>query len=382
MAFTCGLMAAGLYFAQPLTSQIGQEIGLAPQHAGLVVTLTQLGYVAGLVLLTPLGDMLESRRLVLATMGCSCLALLAAAFAPTQSTFLAASFLVGLTACVVQMLVPLAAHMAAPEARGHVIGSVTSGLLLGILLARPVSSSLADLAGWRTVFVAASVTTAVLAVVLSRRLPTLHHAGAPSYAHLLHSLGVLFARHRTLRKRALSHGAMFGTFSLFWTAVPWLLLGQGHSQRGLALFALAGAGGALIAPLAGRWADRGHARAMTIGAMLTSAVGFAATWHGGPLWLLVLCAIVVDAGVQVSHVVSQRDVLSVDPASRSRLNSVYMSVFYVGGAIASSVAGWLFHHSWQAVALAGALLPLVALVVYLAHERAEAAAALHLQQQN
>jgi predicted MFS family arabinose efflux permease len=240
-----------------------------------------------------------------------------------------------------------------------------SGLLFGILFARPVASSLGGLAGWRSVFGCAAVITTCAAGVLWHRLPSWRPAGSASYGSLLRSLWSVFATHRALRKRALSQAALFGTFSLFWTAVPWLLIAQGYSQHDIALFALAGAGGALVAPWAGRMADRGHTRKVSIGAMLLVAVAFGAAIHGSPLWLMVVAAIALDAGIQANHVVGQREVLSLDAAATSRLNSVYMGVFFAGGAAASSAAGPLFRHGWPFVAAAGALLALLALAVYL-----------------
>ncbi|WP_233151672.1 MFS transporter [Pelomonas sp. KK5] len=369
LAATCGLLVAALYFAQPLTATIAADLGLAPASAGLLVTLTQLGYCAGLVLLTPLGDIVENKRLVLATMTASAGSLALAALAPGGGSFLLASLLVGLSACAVQMLVPLGAHLAAPERRGQVVGTITGGLLLGIMLARPAASSIAGLAGWRAVFGIAAVMVLLAVAVLAMRLQPLRPAHSAPYGSLLASLATVFATQPVLRKRALSHGALFATFSLFWTASPWLLLSQGHTQHDIALFALAGAGGTLIAPLAGRLADRGHTRRVTIAAMATASLAFALSWRGGPMWLLVLAAIAIDAGVQANHVVGQREVLLVDPALRNRLNSVYVAIMFACAALASSMAGLLFHHGWQVVAVAGALLPLLALAIYLAHER-------------
>jgi len=348
---------------------IAADLGLPPESAGLLVTLTQLGYCAGLILLTPLGDIVENRRLVLTTMCGSALALAVAALAPDGASFLVASFLVGLTACAVQMLVPLAAHLASPQRRGQVVGTITGGLLLGILLARPVSSSLAGLAGWRVVFGGAAGLVLVFVAVLSSRLQPLQPSGKTPYPRLIASLGTVFVQQRALRKRSLSHAAMFASFSLFWTASPWLLAAQGYSQHDIALFALAGAGGTLIAPVAGRLADRGHTRWVSVCAMLGASLAFALTWHGGPLWLMVVAAIVVDAGVQANHVVGQREVLGIDPALRNRLNSVYMAIFFAGAAMASSAAGPLFRQGWPDVALVGAVLPLVALAIYLGYER-------------
>ncbi len=365
MAAMCGLLVGSLYFSQPLTLDIARDLGLAPSTAGFIVTLTQLGYCAGLLLLTPLGDRVENKRLVLCTMASSCLALLAAAFAPDGTSFLIVSFLLGLTACAVQMLVPLAVHMAEPERRGRVLGVMTGGLLLGILLSRPVSSTLAAWASWRSVFATAAALIAVAIGVLAWRLPTYRPAASHTYASLLASLWTVLRGTPALQKRAFSHAALFGTFSLFWTSVPWLLTSHGVGQQGIALFALAGAGGALIAPMAGRWADHGHTRRVTIIAMLVTSAAFAATWAGGPTWLLVFGAIAIDAGVQANHVVGQREVLTASNEARSRLNSVYMCVFFIGAAITSSMAGGLYHIGWQAVAAMGAALPLLALAIYL-----------------
>jgi predicted MFS family arabinose efflux permease len=369
LAATCGLLVAALYFSQPLSSLIAADLGLAPESAGLLVTLTQLGYCAGLVLLTPLGDIVENKRLVLLTMCASALSLSLAALAPDGPTFLAASLLVGIGACAVQMLVPLAAHLAEPERRGQVVGIITGGLLLGILLARPVSSAAAGLAGWRFVFAAAAALVLVFAAVLWVRLQPLKPVVTASYGQLIASLWTVFMTQPALRKRALSHAAVFAAFSLFWTAIPWLLLQQGHDQHAIALFALAGAGGTFIAPVAGRLADRGHTRKVTIAAMLATALAFALTWQGGPMWLLVIAAVTLDAGVQANHVVGQREVLMIDPALRNRLNSVYMAVFFAGAAVASSTAGGLFHRSWPTVAAVGTLLPLVGLAIYLVCDR-------------
>jgi len=368
MAAVCGLLVASLYFSQPLSLEIARELGLAEHTAGFIVTLTQLGYCAGLILLTPLGDVVENKRLVLSTMASSSLALLAAAFAPSGASFLIVSFVLGLTACAVQMLVPLAVHMALPERRGRVLGTMTGGLLLGILLSRPLASALAAWGSWRLVFGGAAVVIAAATAVLWIRLPVHRPVGKTPYLRLVGSLWTVLRSTPALQKRAFSHAALFGSFSLFWTSVPWLLTAKGLSQQGIALFALAGAGGALIAPLAGRWADHGHTKRVTVVAMIATALGFAATLAGGPMWLLVIAAIVLDAGVQANHVVGQREVLSGKPEARSRLNSVYMSVFFIGAALTSSLAGVLYSHGWQAVAGLGSLLPLLALMIYLGFE--------------
>jgi predicted MFS family arabinose efflux permease len=373
LAVACGLVVAGLYFSQPMIQLIGPQLGFAPATASLIVTLTQIGYGAGLLLVTPLADVLENRRLVLVALCGNVVALALAALAPNAGIFLAASLLVGVTAVVVQILVPLAAHLAPEAIRGRVVGNVMSGLLLGILLGRPLASGIAAACGWRVVFAAAAVATALLGVVLARALPVRRPAVAVGYRALLASLWTLWRTIPALRRRACTQAALFAAFSLFWTAVPLYLTQRfGFGQVGIGLFALAGAGGAVAAPIAGRLADRGWIRPAGAAGMAAVLLAFGATWFHLPLPALVVAAIVLDAGVQTHLVVSQRVIFALAPELRGRLNSVFFAVFFAGGAVGSAVAGLLFAHGWRAVALVGALLPAAALVGFAADRRADA----------
>jgi predicted MFS family arabinose efflux permease len=369
LATSCGLIVAGLYFSQPLIQLIGPQLGFAPWTAGLIVTLTQLGYGAGLLLVTPLGDMVENRRLVLVALCCNVAAMVLAAVAPNSTIFLAASLLVGVTAVAVQILVPLAAHLAPLAVRGRVVGNVMSGLLLGILLGRPLASAIASQFGWRWVFMASAVATAMLGVVLARALPVRRPAAAHGYRKLLGSLWTVWRTMPDLRRRACYQAALFGVFSLFWTAIPlYLTAHYGFSQTGIGLFALAGAGGAAAAPIAGRVADRGWIRSTSAVAMAAVMLAFASTIFDLGLPALVIAAIVLDAGVQTNLVISQRTIFALAPELRGRLNSVFVAVFFVGGAVGSALASVLFAYSWTAVALLGTLLPAATLLA-LATER-------------
>ena len=376
LAVACGLVVAGLYFSQPLTQLIGPRLGFAPWAASLIVTLTQIGYGAGLLLVTPLADILENRRLVLVALCGNVAALVLAALAPNAGVFLAASLLIGLTAVMAQILVPLAAHLAPEAVRGRVVGNVMSGLLLGILLGRPLASLIAAAAGWRVVFAAAAVATALLGLVLARALPQRRPTVVVRYPALLASLWTLWRTTPELRRRARSQAALFAAFSLFWTAIPLYLTQRfGFGQVGIGLFALAGAGGAAAAPIAGRLADRGWIRPAGAVGMAAVLLAFAATGLHLPLPALVVAAVVLDAGVQTHLVVSQRLIFSLAPELRGRLNGVFLAVFFAGGAAGSAVAGVLFAHGWRAVALVGALLPAAALVGLAAEWRAGATAA-------
>ncbi|PWC97641.1 MFS transporter [Azospirillum sp. TSO5] len=378
MALACGVVVANIYYAQPLVGLIGPAVGLSPETASLVVTLTQVGYGAGLVLLVPLGDLLENRRLVVVTLCSTVVALLVATVAPTASLFLMAAFLIGVTSVAVQMLVPLAAHMAPEASRGQVVGNVMSGLLLGILLARPVSSLIADSLGWRAVFGLSAVVMVAFAVLLWRVLPQRRPRGQSSYGALLGSLGRLLVRTPVLQRRTVYQTMMFASFSLYWTSVPLLLMGAPFhlSQRGIALFALSGAAGALVAPIAGRIADRGWTRPATGFALAMAALSFFVARAGeGSIALLVLAGLLLDMGVQMNMVLGQRAIYSMGAETRSRMNAIYMAIFFLGGAAGSALAGYAFAvGGWAPVTWIGFAFPAVGLLFYLTEFRGRHAA--------
>jgi predicted MFS family arabinose efflux permease len=367
-AVATGAVAANLYYAQPLVGLIGPAVGLAPHAASLLVTLTQLGYGAGLVLLVPLGDLIENRRLVGVTLCFTVAALLLAAAAPSAWLFLLAALLIGVTSSAAQMLVPIAAHLSPAASRGRVVGQVMSGLLLGILLARPIASLLADTLGWRSVFLVSAAAMAGLVALLAWRLPHRQPQDGPRYGAMLRSMVRLALTTPVLQRRAAYHAPLFAAFSLFWTAAPLELAGPdfGLTQRGIALFALAGAAGAVAAPLAGHAADRGWGRPATAFAILAVAAAFALGHFGGTRSVYVLAAagIVLDFGVQTNLVVGQRAIFALAPAIRSRLNGLYMASFFVGGAIGSALASPAFETGgWRLVSWIGIGLPMIALAV-------------------
>lgn len=373
-AVACGASVANLYYAQPLAGLIGPEIGLSPDATGLVVTITQLGYAAGLILVVPLGDLLENRRLILVTVSATVLALLGVCLATSGPILLAAAALLGLTAVVTQMLVPFAAHLAPEARRGQVVGTVTGGLLLGILLARPAASFIADLFGWRAVFAAAAVLMVALGILLAATLPARRPGGAESYRGVIGSMPGLLWRSTPLRRRAAYQMTLFTAFSLFWMAIPLELAGPAFSfsQRDIGLFALAGAAGALAAPLAGHLADRGHGRLATGIGLLAAALAFVAAHLGqSSVWALAAAAILLDSGAQISMVVGQRTIFTMDAGMRSRLNGIYMACFFAAGAAGSAVAGPLMARAgWSGVAALGFALPVLALVLYATEFRA------------
>ena len=378
LAIACGVIVANIYYAQPLAGPIAHALGLNLGAAGLLVTLTQIGYGLGLLLVVPLGDLIETRRLVLCIVAVSFVGLLLAALSTSVAPFLVASLIIGVSSTAVQILVPYAAHIAPAWRRGHVIGQVMSGLLIGIMLSRPTASLIDDLWGWQAVFYFAAGLMALIGVLLMM-LPPRRPTANEHYLALLASMVHLYRNTPLLRRRGFYQALLFGAFSLFWTTSPLFLAGPQFrlSQRGIALFALAGVAGALAAPLAGRLADKGKSRIATGIAMLSVMAGFLLTriLHTGSwpsLALLTAGAILIDFGVSSSLVIGQRAIYSLGAAHRSRLNGLFMATFFAGGAICSAAGGWAYARgSWNLTSWIGIGLPIAALI-YFATEPREA----------
>ncbi|SFB82935.1 MFS transporter [Massilia yuzhufengensis] len=383
LAVAAGLIVANLYYAQTLVGPISAATGLSPSAAGLVVTLTQVGYTLGLLFIVPLGDLVENRRLVVGGLAFTALALLAAAFSSGAWTFLAAALGIGLGSVAAQVLVPFAAHLSLEATRGRTVGKVVSGLLLGIMLARPVASLVADHSSWHAVFGGAAVLMAVLALVLRRRLPLRVPASTVSYAALMGSLWTLLRTTPVLRRRAAYHAALFGAFSLFWTVAPLVLAGPRFhlSQTGIAIFALVGMAGAVASPVAGHLADRGHTLLATAGALLLGIAGFALPLFAAASWtaalgLLVAASIILDMAVAANLVLGQRAIFSLGAEVRSRLNGLYFALFFAGGALGSALGGWTYATwGWEAALLAGLAMPALALLYWTTEYAASAKAA-------
>lgn len=368
-AFCCGAIVANLYYAQPIVELIAPDLGLSSSNASLIVSLTQIGYALGLLFLVPLSDLVENRKLMIATAMVAGASLLAAATLQHANGFLLVSLVIGFSSVSVQMLIPLAAHLAPEQSRGQVVGNIMSGLLLGILLARPLSSLVADHFGWRAVFLYAAVVMLVIVAVLALTIPKRVPDHKASYGELLRSLMTLMRRHAVLRQRALYQGLLFAAFSLFWTAVPMELARRfGLSQTQIAVFALVGAMGAIAAPIAGRLADKGLTHRASLVALVLAPVAFllGLSGPGYSVTGLAVTGVLLDFAVQMSMVLGQRAIYALDPASRGRLNALYMTSIFVGGALGSALASGLYEHrGWQGVIALGASLPVLALVVFL-----------------
>ncbi|AEB62065.1 MFS transporter [Bacillus amyloliquefaciens] len=371
LATACGIIVANLYYAQPLAGSISAAIGLSPSSAGLIVTLTQIGYVAGLLFLVPLGDIIENKKLVVVSLLLSAAALTLTAFVKHGTLFLAAAFFIGLGSIAAQVLVPFASYLAPDAARGRVVGNVMSGLLLGIMLSRPISSLVADIWGWNAIFALSAALSVVLAIVLSKVLPARKPTANTNYNVLLGSMWKLLRTTPVLR-RAIYHAFVFGAFSLFWTTVPLLLSGPAFhfSQKAIALYALAGIAGAAAAPIGGRLADRGLTRLATgiaLGAVIVSLLLPLMIQSSSPVGIAVLvaAAILLDVGVSANLVLSQRSIFSLGPEVRSRLNGLFMAIFFLGGAIGSSIGGWAYASGgWSITLWIGITFPVIALLYF------------------
>jgi predicted MFS family arabinose efflux permease len=365
LAISTGLIVANLYYSQTLVGPISAATGLSPEAAGLIVTLTQIGYCLGLLFIVPLGDLIENRRLITTALAFTAVALIAAATAVNSTIFLAASLAIGVGSVAAQILVPFAAHLSKEATRGQTVGKVVSGLLIGILLARPVASLVADHAGWHVVFGGAAVVVAALAVLLRKNLPQRVPVSPLTYPELLASLWHLFLHTPVLRRRAAYHAGLFGSFSLFWTTVPLALAGPAlHlSQTGIAIFALVGIAGAAASPVAGHLADAGFTRPATGVALLLGVGGFVLPLittdsRNSTLALLVIASIILDMGVAANLVLGQRSIFALGAEVRSRLNGIYFAIFFAGGALGSALGAWMYaSHGWEAAMLTGMAFP-------------------------
>jgi predicted MFS family arabinose efflux permease len=362
LATATGLIVASLYYAQTLVGPISASTGLSPAAAGLVVTLTQIGYCIGLLFIVPLGDLLENRRLIFTGLLFTSAMLVLAAISSSAWMFLTAALGIGLGSVAAQIVVPFAAHLSHESTRGVTVGKVVSGLLLGIMLSRPAASLIADATSWHVVFGGAAVMVLIVAFVLRAKLPQRtpnHHI---TYPKLLASLWHLFQQTPVLRRRAAYHAGIFGSFSLFWTVTPMMLSGpEFHlSQTGIAIFALVGMAGAVASPIAGKLADKGHTLMATAAALSLGVIGFVLPLivpgsRNVALAVLVIASIVLDMGVAANLVLGQRAIFTLAAEVRSRLNGVYFALFFAGGALGSALGGWMFAtHGWHAALLTGA----------------------------
>lgn len=368
LAVACGASVANLYYAQPLLHPIARALHTSPSTAALLVTASQIGYAAGLLLLVPLGDIVHRRRLICVMLCSAAGTLVVGALAPTLAVLALAIGVAGLTSTVAQILVPFSSTLASEEERGRIVGQVMSGLLSGILLARTFSGLVAAAAGWRVVFWFGAAAMLALAAALWRALPDLAPAEHQPYPRLLASVARLIAEEPVLRLRMVFGGLGFAGFSVLWTTLALLLSGPpfNYGEGVIGLFGLAGLAGAVAAQSAGRAADRGVAGLATGAFLAAVAVGWALIAAGQhSVVVLIIGIAALDLGIQGQHILNQTLIYALRPEARSRLTTAYMTCNFACGAIASAAAAAVWNAGrWGAVCALGGGLAVLALVVW------------------
>lgn len=368
MAAATGLIVANLYYCQPLIVLIADEFHISHSEAGTITYLTQAGYAIGLFFMVPLGDKVERKTQILYTTFASVIALLIAATAQSYLILEIASFLIGITSIVPQLILPLAATLSAEKERGKVVGIIMSGLLVGILLSRTLSGFIGNVLGWRAMFWIAAGLCLVLLFVIKKQFPFNKPVFNDSYGHLIGSLFTLIKEQPLLREATLINSFCFAQFGAFWTTMVLLLSDApfNYNSATIGLFGIVGALGALAAPLVGKLGDKGSSRmAVGYGCMLI-AISFIVFYFSGLSVIgIILGIIFLDIGLQGVHVSNQTRVYSIMPEARNRMNTVFMSFSFLGTAAGSAFGLFLWQiGGWHAVALGCMLLSLLAFSVY------------------
>ena len=366
MAIGAGIAVANLYYSQPLLADIGRTFAVSASAMGVIAMLSQMGFATGVLFFLPLGDISDRRRLILIMLVGAAIGLMGVATARSYTWMGLASFFVGAFSVSPQMFVPFAVHLATPERRGRAVGTVMSGLLIGILASRTVSGYFGTVLGWRAMFWIASALTLVLAIATAVSLPKVEVGVRIPYARLLGSIWQLVLSEPVLRESALAAAMLFGAFSAFWSMLAFRLetppLHYGGQVAGL--FGLVGIAGASVAPIAGRLADRLNPRVnLGIGLLVTALAFVVCAVAGHTLSGLIIGVILLDAGVQAGHVTNQSRIFALAPEARNRVNTVYMFSFFLGGATGSVLAAYAWQlRVWTGVCAVGFALPMIALI--------------------
>jgi predicted MFS family arabinose efflux permease len=369
MTIATGLVVANIYYNQPLLGDISKDFHVSESEGGILAMLTQIGYAAGMLFCVPLGDMIRRKQLIMIVFVIDIIALLLAAWSPTIQILMFASFLIGAFSIIPQLIIPMAAHLAAPEQRGKTIGFVMSGLLLGILLSRTISGYVGAHLGWRAMFWIAAGLMVALAISLYFLLPEVYPDYKGNYKQLMTSLISITKEEPILRVAALRGALCFAGFAGFWSTLAFLLrqpqFNAGSEVAGA--FGLVGAFGALAASQMGRLSDRGNSHRLTaisIGIVIVSFIIF--RFSAGSMAGLITGVILMDMGVQAAHIANQTAIFSIRQEARNRVNTVYMVTYFIGGSLGTLLAtqAWDVYH-WKGVASMGLLLSGIALFIHL-----------------
>ncbi|AJA49023.1 arabinose efflux permease family protein [Clostridium pasteurianum DSM 525 = ATCC 6013] len=367
MAIACGVTVANLYYIQPLLSEIARAFSVNEVSIGSVAMLTQIGYAVGMLFLLPLADIREKRLMIVILLICASCALILMGSAFNITLVAVASFAVGFTSVVPQLVVPLSAELAEPEVRGKIIGTVFSGLLIGILLSRTFSGVIGGNFGWRIVYFMAAAIMLIMAIVMRVALPVCRPTSNLKYGELIKSIGGLIKTYPVLREAAFNGAMMFAAFSIIWTSLTFLL--ENHYNMGAevaGLFGLVGIAGALASPMVGRIADKKSPK-FTIGiAIIITIIGYIFfLLFGFKIWGLIIGIILVDLGVQSCQVSNQARIQALNGRARNRINTVFMVSYFIGGAFGSFFSSYSYmHFGWIGVCILGLITQAAALISY------------------
>ncbi|MBN9286156.1 MULTISPECIES: MFS transporter [Flavobacterium] len=368
MAICTGLIVANLYYCQPLIILIAKEFSIPEDQAGTITYLTQAGYAIGMFFMVPLGDKLERKKQIQITTLAAVAALIIAATATNFKMLQIASFLIGASSIVPQLILPLSASLASPEQRGKVIGTVMSGLLVGILISRTVSGFIGAWLGWRGMFWIAAVLCLLIVIVIQKKFPVNRPNFKGTYGELLGSLFSLIKEQPLLREATLINALSFAQFGAFWTTMVLLLSGEPfhYNSATIGLFGIVGASGALAAPLVGKLGDKGNPRVVIGYGCLLLLISFIIFYFSSGSLIGILIGIVfIDVGLQSVHISNQTRVYSLLPEARNRMNTVYMSFSFLGTALGSAFGLWLWNYGkWHAFSIGGAMLSVAAIIIY------------------
>lgn len=372
MAIATGLIVANLYYNQPLLVLMAKSYNVSISKIEEVATVTQLGYAAGMLFLAPLADMIRRKRLIMLCLSLAIVALLGAAMAPNVNMLILASFLVGVFSLVPQLLVPMTAHLAKPAERGRKIGFVMSGLLIGILLSRTLSGIVGKYFGWEAMFFIAAGVMVVIWIMLFFMLPEVEPEYKGKYGSLMHSLITLIKEEPALRIASLRGALCFACFMAFWTSLAALMhdnFGKGSDITGL--FGLFGAAGALAAGVMGRLSDRMDAYKLSTFTLLLIVISFVVFMLSGYSMIgLIIGVIVLDMGVQATHISNQSLIFSLKPEARNRINTVYMVTYFIGGSLGTYITSFAWdYYKWTGVCIVGILLSALAVIFHLLNQK-------------
>lgn len=345
MAFCTGLIVANIYYCQPLVILIAKEFNLTETFAGRITYLTQAGYAIGLFLLVPLGDMFERRKQILIITGLTIVALLLAAFSNSFLLLQIASVLIGASSIVPQLILPLAANLSNDQNRGHNIGMIMSGLLVGILASRVISGSIGFYLGWRAVYIIAAGISFLLIILMAKRFPKSLPSFKGTYKELMESMFSYIKTQPVLREASIINFFAFAILSAFWTTMVVYLANPPFSFQSLqiGLFGIAGAAGALAAPLVGKISDSGNPRKNLMIGFILQLISIALFYFtGNLLFLFIIGIVLIDIGQQAIHVTNQTRIYMLIPEARNRLNTIFMSVSFVGASCGSALGLWLW----------------------------------------